>query len=256
MGQLEQMIAYHTAHGSLKDMSNDRAMEMQARKPNMRRPQMLLNTVPAKLEGLRGGALPGLRRVVGGAKKMDKAATAARSYMSVLRGKGEAGCESDSEEEEEKPEMKGGFIGALASLAIPMLGKLFGAGKMSKDAHDQLLGLFSKKGGASPAGEPSQYSAVDVFSRGIATKRSVPGAIKGKAEQGPDYAPQWFRKSGDIAGGAMCGEGLAGGARKPRANRMLSDRQKQRNALVRKLMSEKGMKLGEASRYIKENDLI
>jgi hypothetical protein len=187
---------------------------------------MLLNTVPAKLEGLKGGALPGLRRVVGGAKKMEKAASAARSYMSILHGKGEdSGDESEMEEMEEKK---------------------------------------PKRGGA--AGDPSKYAAIDIYAKGVATKRTQPGGIKAKAEQGADYAPRWFRNSGDIAGGAMCGEGMSGGdmcgegmsggARKPRAKRMLSDRQKARNALVRKLMSERGMKLGEASRYIKENDLI
>ena len=34
--------------------------------------------------------------------------------------------------------MRGGFLGALASLALPLIGKLFGNGKMTKDAHDEL----------------------------------------------------------------------------------------------------------------------
>ncbi len=266
MGQLEQMIAYQNAHGKLQEMSDDRAYEMQARKPNMIRKQMLLNTVPASLEGLKGGAMPGLKRVVGGARKMKKAEEASREYMKYMRGGAEM---SDSEEEceemeEEKPEMKGGFLGALASLAIPMLGKLFGAGKMSKEAHDEMMGLFRKKGGASPAGEQAKVPAVDVYTRGIAPKRLPPGGIRAKAEQGADYAPQWFRESGDIAGGAMKmpkgkAKAMAMPAEAPmpaRGKRALSDRQKARNAMVRKLMSEKGMKLGEASRYIKENNLI
>lgn len=269
MGQLEQMIAYQNAHGKLQEMSDDRAYEMQARKPNMIRKQMLLNTVPAKLEGLKGGAMPGLKRVVGGARKMKKAEEASRQYMNYMRGGAEMSdseeeCEEMEEEKPEKPEMKGGFLGALASLAIPMIGKLFGAGKMSKEAHDEMMGLFRKKGGASPAGEQAKIPAVDVYARGIATKRLPPGGIRAKAEQGADYAPQWFRDSGDIAGGAMKmpkAKAMAMPAEAPapapaRAKRMLSDRQKARNAMVRKLMSEHGMKLGEASRYIKENNLI
>lgn len=264
------MIAYQKAHDSLEKMSNDQVMERQARKPNMTRRQMLLNTVPAELEGLKGGAMPGLRRVVGGARKMKRAEEVATSYMSIMRGKGK--CEdmededSESEVEMEEKPMKGGFIGALASLALPLIGKLFGAGKMTKEARDELMGVFEKKGGAMPIGEPSST----VYAKGVAPNRVQPGAIKAKAEQGANYAPQWFRESGDIAGGAMMmpkakGKKMAMPAPAPapapmsapaRAKRALSDRQQARNAMVRKLMSEKGMKLGEASRYIKENNLI
>ena len=36
----------------------------------------------------------------------------------------------------------------------------------------------------------------------------------------------------------------------------MSGRRQQRNELVRKIMAEHGMKLPEASRYIKENNLM
>lgn len=254
------MIAYQNAHDMLQAKSDERAMEMQARKPNMLRKQMLLNTVPASLEGLKGGAMPGLKRVVGGARKMKKAEEASRTYMQALRGRGKDEDSSDEEEDmeevemEEKPEMKGGILGRL--------GKLYGAGKMSKDAHDELVAMLGKKGGASPAGESAKTPAVNVYAKGIATKRVPPGGIRAKAEQGADYAPKWFRESGDIAGGALPPrKAKAMPVETPaptpaRGKRMLSDRQKARNAMVRKLMSEHGMKLGEASRYIKENNLI
>jgi hypothetical protein len=315
MGQLEQMIAYHKAHGMLENMSDERAMEMQARKPNMLRRQMLLNTVPAELEGLRGGGKAGLQRIVGGARKMKAAEAAAERYLArgETSGKGKLtishGDECDdsdkeSEASDEKEDMKGGFLPFLAAAAVPLLGKLFGNGKPMKrgagakamgrelgkhikDLHgegfldDLVSGIGSVVGkifgAGSPAGEASATPAVNVYSRGIAPKRTVPGSLEARGQQVPDYAPKWFRESGDIAGGAKdfrtmgyeqtkrvmeqinaakpahAGKGMSGGAKAPRA---LSDRQKARNALVRKLMTEKGMKLPEASRYIKEHGLI
>lgn len=306
MGQLEQMLAYHKAHDKLQQMSNDRAMEMEARKPNVRRRQILLNTIPAEIEGLRGGGKPGLQRIVGGARKMKKAESMADAYFKALKGSGELKIEhasdSDSEEEcepeEKEMEMedkKGGFLPMLAAAAIPLLSNLFGSGKHLKkggyamgremgqhikELHgegflsDLVSGIGSVVGKMLGAGSPAGMAAADsaqvVYKRGTAVRRVAPGAIEGKAEQGPDYAPKWFRESGDIAGGGRgtvetammmphkgkgrAGGAMAGGAMK--AKRALSDRQKARNAMVKKLMSEKGMKLGEASRYIKEHGLI
>jgi hypothetical protein len=301
MGQLEQMIAYQKAHGKLQDMADERAMEMEARKPNMRRRQMLLNTVPAELEGLRGGGKVGLQRIVGGARKMKKAEEMASAYLA--RGSGGPG-DSDAECEEEDGEMKGGFLPFLAAAAVPLLGKLFGSGKhlkrgagakaMGRQLGQQIKELHGEGflddivsgigsvvgkmfGAGGPAGEAAATPAVNVYEKGIARKRVQPGALEGQAQQGPDYAPRWFRESGDIAGGAKMyggpgslppkahgagqltithGGARSGGARSGGAKRALSDRQKARNAMVKKLMTEKGMKLGEASRYIKENDLI
>lgn len=324
MGQLEQMIAYQRAHEMLEEKSNERAEEMEARKPNMRRKQMLLNSYPAKLEGLQGGGKAGLMRVVGGAKKMNRGEEAAKKYLAMaekMAGSGkprleiremesDSDSESDREEKEEKEDMKGGFLPMLAAAAIPLLSNLFGSGKAplkrGKAAHamgrelghrikelhgegfldDLVSGIGSVVGkifgAGSPAGAPASESAVAVYSKGVAPRRIVPNGIDSKAQQAPDYAPKWFRESGDIAGGAkapfrtmdaaqtkkvmekvaegiaarkaakapMSGAGLSGG------KRALSERQIKRNALVKKLMAEKGMKLGEASRYIKEHDLV
>jgi hypothetical protein len=314
MGQLEQMIAYHKAHGMLEDMSNDRAEEMQARKPNMTRRQVLLNTVPAELEGLKGGGRMGLQRVVGGARKMRAADAAVADYMEAAkshRGKGklviEHGSDSDSEEEEEMEEkdMKGGFLPLLATIAMPLLGKLFGNGKAplkrGKEAHamgrelgqhlktlhgegfldDLVSGIGSVVGkifGAGLSGGAADSTLE--YRKGIARRAVVPNGIAAKGQQVPDYAPNWFRESGDIAGGAKAPVRTMGyeqtkkvmeavrAAQADRAGktapppiagsgkRKLSDRQVKRNALVKKLMTEKGMKLGEASAYIKAHNLI
>jgi hypothetical protein len=140
-----------------------------------------------------------------------------------------------------------GFLDDLVSGIGSVVGKMFGGGVGSE------MGV----------GSAARDSAVNVYSKGIAPRRVVPNAIEADAQQAPDYAPNWFRSSGDIAGGAMYGRGpleahskkMAGSAM-PKQKRALSDRQIARNTLVKKIMTEKGMKLAEASRYIKENDLF
>lgn len=308
MGQLEQMIAYQNAHGMLENLSNTRAAEMQQRKPNMTRKQILLNTVPARLEGLRGGGKAGLQRIVGGAKKMGRAEEAAEKYMASVenmsapphlevremkkgRGKltithgGGAKDEEVASVASAEKEMKGGFLPALAMVGLPLLSKLFGSGKkrlprkaahkMGKELGEHIkqlhgagflddlvsgigsvVGKMFGSGGApgagaaadSGVGSAAKEPAVNVYAKGVAPVRVVPNGLEASAQQAPDYAPKWFRSSGDIAGGGM-------GSTPAKAKRALSDRQRARNALVKKIMTEKGMKLAEASRYIKENNL-
>ncbi len=48
---------------------------------------------------------------------------------------------------------------------------------------------------------------------------------------------------------------LAGGMKKPKRKRLLSDKEKRRHALVRKVMKEHGCSLPQASKHIKENNL-
>lgn len=53
----------------------------------------------------------------------------------------------------------------------------------------------------------------------------------------------------------LAGLGMSGG-KKRRARASTGDKRKQRGAMISKLMKEKGMSLGEASKYIKANNLI
>lgn len=46
------------------------------------------------------------------------------------------------------------------------------------------------------------------------------------------------------------------GKGKGKRKRKISDKMKKRNLLIKKLMKEEGMKLGEASKYIKDNGLL
>ena len=63
------------------------------------------------------------------------------------------------------------------------------------------------------------------------------------------------------SGGEMCGAAMSGGAAPGvpvvggKAKRAPSDARKRRGALMSRLMKEKGMSLGEASKYIKEHGL-
>jgi hypothetical protein len=58
--------------------------------------------------------------------------------------------------------------------------------------------------------------------------------------------PRKIAGVGVYEGGAVSAGATSGG----------SDKRKKRGALIKKIMSEKGMKLGEASKYIKENNLL
>ena len=283
MGQLEQMKAYQNAHPRLENMAKERAYEMEMRKPNMRRKVPFLNSVPAYIEGVkkggaRSGGEAGLKRVAG--KRMAK-------------------CE-DSDSEEGK-EIGGGFLPLIAT-ALPLIGSLFGSGsdeelekttmeggaKYGKIVADEIERLHGKGflqdfasgigailskvfgGGAMPSGEPAVIQHV----KGYSVDRTVPNAIEARAVQGSDYAPEWFRKSGDIAGGkrkskkggamqnmtkeqqeksvAMAKKGMYGAVRGGGA----SEKMKKRGQLIKQLIAEKGMKLPEASKYIKEHNLI
>lgn len=94
-----------------RELAQDRAMEL-----GMKHPQLMeFDNQPEPTEPpMRGsGGDAGLARLVG-------------------RGKSKKSCGGTN------GVMRGGFLGALASLALPLIGKLFGNGKMTKDAHDQL----------------------------------------------------------------------------------------------------------------------
>ena len=57
-------------------------------------------------------------------------------------------------------------------------------------------------------------------------------------------------------GATMGSEGAMSAAGKPKRKRAVSAKMAKRHALVKKLMKEKGMTLPEASKYIKQNNLV
>ena len=261
MGGLEQMIAYRKSREALEKLNDDRALQMMDRKPNMIRPQMLLNTVPAGLEGLKGGGDAGLRRVAG---RMRGGAGKAPNHYRSQDSEG-----SDSESDSGDRRLNGGFLPMLLS-AIPAVMSLFGRGRdgildprtkggeyYGKNVAEELkrlhgdkfveefltgvtstcrgaggagggkagggkaggsLGIFSKHldhspvGGARPRRKQvaplhhvgSQDASIEL-PEGVAFNPLVPNAVRSRGVQVPNHAPEWFRNSGDIAGGAKYG---------------------------------------------------
>lgn len=72
------------------------------------------------------------------------------------------------------------------------------------------------------------------------------------------YEGAGVKSGGASSGGASSGAGAKSGGAKSGAGAKSggADKRKARGNLIKKLMKEKGMKLGEASKYIKDNNLI
>jgi hypothetical protein len=211
----------------------------------------------------------------------------------------------------EHSKLSGGFWGALASLAVPLIGKLLGQGKMTKEAHDELCKCFGEKqemkGGAfadsqfGMVNEPATMEGgakygkmlrehfmkmkgsgfVDDFAQGFmgVVKPDIHSTLRGntgpvmsnpakmkdmeiKKSAGAGRAGAGRAGAGRCRGGKeqedaemMMGNGLLGkdgkGQRKMAGGAV--DARKARGQAVSKLMREKGMSLGEASRYVKEH---
>jgi hypothetical protein len=108
--------------------------------------------------------------------------------------------------------MSGGFLGALASLAIPLIGKLFGKGAMSEDAHKKLMALMKKR----KVGETGRLHGGFLGAlAGLAIPLISSLFGKGKmTKEAHDELSACFNKmkgdmKGDMDGGAKC---MSGGA--------------------------------------------
>ena len=187
------------------------------------------------------------------------------------------GAQSGAYEGEGK--MEGGFLGALASMAIPLIGSLFGKGEMKKSAHTALMKHFSKK-------PRSKKPELQGGFWGSLLSAAVPligslfgkGAMTKKAHDDLVAMVKKHEGKGMSGAGRMVGAGRAVGAGKmkmemesesesegemesPKApakkKRMVSatDGRRKRAEIVRKVMKEKGMKMIEASKYVKEHGL-
>ena len=129
-----------------------------------------------------------------------------------------------------KAELEGGFLGALASMAIPLIGSLFGKGAMSKKAHDELMAMCKKHEGKAMKGA----------GRMVGSGRAV-GAGKMKVEMESESEGEMEMPS----------------PKAPKKRRMVgaTDGRRKRAEIVRKVMAEKGMKMIEASKYVKQHGL-
>jgi len=152
--------------------------------------------------------------------------------------------------------LKGGFWGALASLGIPLLAKMLGAGHCSQKGHDAMVKMFGQC-------EKKEATAMKKEMKGGMTMRAV-GAGKMKKMpkmMGCDSDDEEMKGKGflsdlgiplvsDVAGMFGLGKGK-------KAKRVVSesDGRRKRAEVVRKVMAEKGMKMIEASKYVKEHGL-
>jgi hypothetical protein len=175
---MEEVLNTMRATQSKKSaLGKSRAMEIQLQSPQLMDPNVLEPTTDDVIHG-KGGGDAGMRRIVGNGKRgrPRKMAGASNGVMAggamsnakdmgakiaeqltSLHGKDFADQFHSGLMEKLKggAEMRGGFWGALASLALPLIGNLFGSGQMTKQAHDELMKLFDeKKGGMRLLGMP------------------------------------------------------------------------------------------------------
>lgn len=322
-----------------KQMADVRALEEEAERMN---PLNKINN--SYREGYTGiikgsGATPsmGLSQFRGGKKHGNDASAqgeALAEHLHSLHGSGYArdfhsgmamagGLGTGRYEGEGK--MHGGFWGALATLAAPLLGKLLGQGKMTKEGHDEFMSEVRKRiaddkeeGEMTYLGKKQMEDMLKdpAVMRKAMKQKSVQGQIekgkKGKKQeaaramvemsQGQDEeAAQTLKKmrgkgkmkgcgnmqrmvgAGELVihhGGKQSCEmegagpisslgipiisniaGLFGlgkeGKKMKKEKRIVGagDGRRKRAEVVRRVMKEKGMKMIEASKYVKEHNL-
>jgi hypothetical protein len=230
-----------------KELADNRAMEEQMEREN-------------PLSG--SGATPsmGLSQVRGGAVAQGKmlkehlvslhGAGYAKEFCGGMRSRSpspkpmKAGLHTGAYEGEGK--MKGGFLGMLAaSLAIPLISKLLGSGKMSQEAHDEMKEMIEEhekkyhgkkmKGG---------YLGLAMMALPLISKLLGAGQMtKGASNQlmklfKEDSAP--VEGAGRVVGAGMVGCG---------------DGRSRRAELVRKVMADRGCGMIEASKIVKSEGM-
>jgi len=186
-----------------------------------------------KNERMEGGGVKGMKRMVGGAKAKAKKRASDLGKM--------YGEEVMSMDEEVKDLVGSGFfedfgrgfmsvikpVVGVAKHALPFIAP--GIGSVAK-AGLEAVG-FGKTGGA---GLPDDLA----YTEAVEMDRTRSGGAM--CRQGTEMKGRHSRKGGAMTGG----------------KRQQSEKMKKRNELVRKLMRTEGMSLPEASRYIKEHNLM
>jgi hypothetical protein len=145
--------------------------------------------------------------------------------------------------------LKGGFWGALASVGIPLLAKMLGAGHCSQKGHDSMVKMFGQC-------EKKEATAMKKEMKGAG--RAV-GAGKMPMMMGCDSDDEMKGKGlfSNIGHGLSDIAGMFGLGKGKKAKRVVgeSDGRRKRAEVVRRVMAEKGMKMIEASKYVKEHGL-
>jgi hypothetical protein len=225
-------------------------------------------------------ALPLISKLLGAGKMSQEAHDAMKDMI------------EDHEKKYHSGKMKGGFMG-LAMLALPLISKLLGAGHMTKGAADQLKRMMKKSekmegsGRAVGAGhcdggrmgEPVPYGRpqrpyMELMDGGMSFGEMMKGKIPNLPSQaemmekmrkaGPgginyDHAPTHDIEGNPVDKYGKPREGKRGinmlGKGKVKRVVGAGDGRRKRAEVVRKVMAEKGMKMIEASKYVKEHGL-
>lgn len=185
----------------------------------------------------------------------------------------------DHEKKHHSGKMSGGFLGMMA-LALPLISKLLGAGHMTKGAADQLKKMLKKgemegSGRAVGAGHCGGYKRSDfgkAFSREEEANMVFEPEDAASMARGPKKSMamrlQPVRDQVNLSGmGTGAGRfsdlghkvsdiaGMFGLGKKQKRVVGAGDGRRKRAEVVRKVMAEKGMKMIEASKYVKEHGL-
>jgi hypothetical protein len=184
-----------------------------------------------------------------------------------------------------KQPMEGGFLGMMA-LALPLIGKLLGAGKMTKEAHDAMAKMIKKHEKKYHSGKMEGGSWLNLMTAALPLIGNLLGA--GQMTKGAhDQLKRMFKKGEKMEkmeGAGRCVGAGTGGRREPvpygrpqrpvmelmdgmgqceeapmakKAKRIVGegDGRRKRAEIVKRVMAEKGMKMIDASRFVKENNL-
>lgn len=247
----QRMAELELAHSGAKQLSDRRAMEKQAL-----RPQMLNHEISGPANTIkRGGGEAGLQRVIGAGRKL-------KPKKEVI--------------EEETMEMEGGSNGVLKGGAHKQ-GRMFAEHLMKlhgkeflDDFHKGLMSVSSHtpgqakhiKGGSGDKLIPHPMGS-EIAHAPFSPGQMTPGAIAPVAYGNPPQAPASFKRNTIGMGRKMPKQEVAemSSSESEEEEKMIckggaSNKRKARGALVSKLMREKGMSLAEASRYIKEKSLL
>ena len=153
------------------------------------------------------------------------------------------------EEKYHKGQLKGGFWGALATLGIPLIAKMLGAGHCSQKGHDSMLKMFGQC-------EKKEATAMKKEMKGAG--RAV-GAGKMPKMMGCDSDDEMNGKGffSNLGHGLSDVAGMFGLGKGKKVKRVVSeaDGRRKRAEVVRRVMAEKGLKMIEASKYVKEHGL-
>jgi hypothetical protein len=200
-------------------------------------------------------------------------ASLALPLVSKLLGQGKMSKEAHDEmkemmEEHERKyhsgkKLKGGFWGALASIGIPLLANLLGKGKMSQEAHDELCEMMRSKGRSQKMKGSGRVVGGMMMIKPI--KDTVyPAPAYTREDIHPTRPRHPPKEELQMEGKGFLSDlgiplvsdvaGMLGLGKKKRVVSE-NDGRRKRAEVVRKVMKEKGMKMIEASKYVKQHGL-